>query len=255
VQVLAASDPDGNGGSGTQGNRNGNDILKWANPVPQVSSAGARVNGTLIEAANAETEAQYRQRVIDRFRARPQGGAYGDYSAWALEAAGIVAVYPYAGAPGTVDVYIEASESSSGSADGIPLQAQIDAVTALIELDSSGKAMRRPVSANVYVYPIVRMEFDVDILTLSPDTTEGRQAITDALDDYLRGREPYILGLSALPRTDRITSASIAGVVDEAASSVGATIASATLMQGGQPVTAFTLDQGIKAKLRMANFS
>lgn len=250
VEVLAASDPDGNGGSGTPGNRDNGDILKWANPLPQLSTVGAEVTSTSVTAADGELEATYRERVVVRFSARPQGGAYADYRTWGTEEVGIINIYPYTGVtPGQVDVYIEATEASSGSADGIPTDAQVDAVAALIELDSSGIALRRPVSAFVNPLKISRQPFDVKVFGLVADDPVATKATIDAsLDDFLRSREPFIVGLSVLPRKDRVTVSAISGVVDEAASAEGATVNAVEVSVAGQPITVWTLDFGQKAK-------
>lgn len=255
VSVLASSDPDGNGGTGVQGNRATGDVLKWANAVPQVSEVGATVTATLTTAADAETEDAYRKRVVEAFGARAQGGAYADYRIWGSEDPGILNIYPYTGrAPGTVDVYVEATVASSNE-DGIPSQDQLDAVEALIEYDSSGIATRRPVTARVNPHKITRQGFDVVVDSLvATDTVAAQDSIREALDDFLRAREPYISGLSALPRQDRVTAASVAGVVDEAAATVGATVGTVELSLGGTPIIAYTLGQGQKAKLNNVNY-
>lgn len=251
TNVVAASDPDGNGGAGVVGNREVQDDLEWANPIPQVSSEGAAVTSSLFTAADAETEDAYRSRVVERFAARAEGGAYSDYRDWATELNGILNAYVYTGDdPGTVDVYIEATVASSGDEDGIPTLAQQNAVTALIEADSSGLASRRPVSAQVTVWPIFRQGYDVQITGLTATDVEGtKAAITEALDDYFRTLAPFITGLSNLPRRDRVTQGAVAGVVDETAAAFGASVNSVTLQKNGSVVGADTLGKGQKAKL------
>ena len=250
VSALAASDPDGNGGSGTTGNRVVGDVLKWANPIAQLDIAGADVSSVVITAANAESESAYRQRVTDAFAAPPQGGAYADYAIWASEVEGIVNAYPYTGFfPGTVDVYIEATVASSNE-DGIPSDAQVQAVADAIEFDEAGEATRRPVSAVVAVKKIARQPFDVAVQGLvAGEEDAAKDAIEAGIDDYLRSREPFILGVTRLPRTDRITAAGISGVVDDIASNQGATVTSVSLSLSGDSIPAYTLDYGEKAKL------
>ena len=41
------------------------------------------------------------------------------------------------------------------------------------------------------------------------DQTAIEQAIEDGVDEYLRGREPYIEGLSVLPRLDNVTQGAV----------------------------------------------
>ena len=258
VEVLAASDPDGNGGSGVNGNRADGDTLKWANPIPQLSTVGAVVQAPqTVTAADAETEAAYRQRVINRFQVRPQGGAYADYRIWGSEAAGIINIYPYTGVtPGTVDVYCEATVATAIDDDGTPSVAALQAVRDLIELDGSGIALRRPVSANVnFPKPITRQPFDVTVYALvADDPVSTKATIEAALDDWFRSREPFIVGLSVLPRKDRVTASAVAGVVDEAASAEGATVTSVEVSVAGSPVIAYSLDFGQKAKSGAVNY-
>ena len=249
VNVLAASDTDNGGGAGTVGNRNNGDVLQWANPIAQLNTVGATVTGTTVTAADAETEDAYRARVVDRFAGRAEGGAYSDYAIWATEVNGIINAYVYTGdEPGSVEVYIEADEASSNE-DGIPTDAQKAAVEASIEQTSGGLASRRPVSAYVTVRKISRQGYDVTVNGLSTEDDATKAAIDQALDDYFRGREPFILGLSKLPRLDRVTVAAVSGVVDETAAAFGATVTSATLALSGGAITADTLGEGQKAKL------
>jgi len=260
VNVIAASDPDGNGGTGTGGNRQTAQILEWANRPPQVSAQGATVITVVQTAANPETEDAYRSRVRERVRNRPNGGAYVDYRVWATEAAGVVGVYPYTGdIPGTVEVYVEASEASSGNEDGTPTPAQLDAVRALVEADSAGIAARRPVSAFVIVNPISRQPFNVevtglDVTSATADATTIESTIKESLSDYFGSLEPFIEGLSRLPKQDRATSAAIAGVVFEAASAFGATVASVEAQIGSGAFTVYQLGKGQKAKLGAVSF-
>jgi hypothetical protein len=259
VNVLAVSDTDNNGGAGTIGNRNvgsgvTGDKLEWASPIAQLDSdGGAHCTVAVVTAADAESEVAYRSRVVDRWAGRAEGGAYSDYQSWATEENGIINAYVYTGdQPGMVDVFIEADEASSGDPDGIPTTAQKEAVEDLIEADSSGLASRRPVSAIVTVHKIFRQGFDVEVTGLLPDTEETKTGIENALDDYFRGREPFILGLSKLPRLDRVTQAAVSGVVDDTAAAFGATVTSVALKLNSQSISAITLGRGQKAKLGSA---
>lgn len=249
VTIRASSDQQGGGGAGAIGNLQPGEIVSFASPLPNVARDCVVVSQA-VTGADAEADEVYRARVIRRFRRRPQGGAYADYRQWGEEAAGILNVYPYTSAtPGQVDVYVEATVASSGSSDGIPTAAQLDAVRALIELDQAGLASRRPANAAVNVFAITRVALNVDVADLDPDTAENQTAIAAAIDEFMRSREPFIVGLSVLPRRDRVTVAAIAGVADEVASSRGASISEVTLKNGLSPILAYTLDPGEKAKL------
>jgi len=254
VTIRAASDQNGGGGEGTIGNLQPGAVLQFANPLPNVAR-NVTVLSQTVTGADAETPAAYRARVIARAQNKPQGGAYADYQQWGEEDVGIVNVYPYTGAPGEVDVYVEATVESSGSADGIPTVAQRTAVLALIEADQAGLASRRPANAAVNVHPILRATFDVEVTGLEVDEQASVQAaIESACDEYLRAREPFIVGLSQLPRVDRVTRAALSGVVDDVVSAAGGSVSAVNLLLGGDQINAYTLGHGEKAKLGAVSF-
>jgi uncharacterized phage protein gp47/JayE len=249
AHIRASGDGSGNGGVGDIGNLQPGDKLALAGPDGRIA-AEATVVSQLVTAADAETPDHYRGRIADHVRKRPQGGAYADYAEWAFSVPGIVNVYPYAGDPGVVDVYVEADPDTSGDPDGIPTLAQQNAVLAAINLNNlSGKATRRPVGAGVVVHPISREVFDIVVSGLNPDTPQTRDEIAQGIDEYLRSREPFIEGLSVLPRDDRITKAAVGGIVDSVASANGATVTTVELLRSSVPTPAFTLEHGQKAKL------
>jgi len=259
VTIRATSDQQGNGGEGVIGNLEPGDEVSFVNPLPNIVRV-AVVDSQTVQAADAESEENYRRRVMERFQAKPQGGAYADYRVWATSVEGIIRAYPYTGQdPGEVDVFCEATEASSGSPDGIPTGAQLTAIYDAIQLDEAGTATRRPVGAAVNVYAITRTAFDVDVDGLDVSSATETEAtvksqLDAAVDEYLRGREPFIVGLSVLPRLDRITEAGVSGVVDAVLDATGAVATSVTVEKGGTPLIAYTLDDGEKAKLGVISY-
>ena len=249
VNIIAASDQVDGGGAGVIGNLNPADIVSFANPLANVARNAVVVSQT-VTGADAEATDAYRQRIIDRFQKRPQGGAYSDYEIWGEEVAGIINVYPYTSTnPGQVDVFAEATVASSGSPDGIPTAAQLQAVLDSIFLDSSGLASRRPANALANSFAIIRTGFTVEITGLTVDNPASVQAdITAAIEEYFLDREPFINGLSILPRRDRITESAIAGTVEDIVSAAGGIFTSLVVKEGGTPFTLRTLVKGEKAK-------
>ena len=256
VTVRAASDQSGGNGSGVIGNLDPGAVLSFANPLANVAR-NATVDSQTVTGANAESTEAYRQRVSGRFQKRPQGGAPADYEGWGEEVAGIINVYPYTSdCPGQVDCYVEATEASSGSPDGIPTTAQLEAVLEAIELDENGLASRRPANALANTFPIARTPFDVIVSGVVADNLAQVHAdITVAVEEYFKGRAPYILGLSPLPRNDRITASAVGGVVDDIVSAAGGVFSAVTVMQGAGIVNTYPLGAGEKAKADTVSFT
>lgn len=255
VQIIAAADQAGGDGAGAIGNLNPGAIVSFANPLANVAR-NTVVNSQVVTGANAEATEVYRQRIIDRFQKRPQGGALVDYEAWGEETPGIVNVYPYrSDCPGQVDCYCEATPESSGSPDGIPTTAQLEAVLANINLDQNGLASRRPVNALANTFAITRTGFDVEVVGLIVDNQAViEQNITDAVIEYFLSREPFISGLSIPPRKDIITNSAVAGVVDDIVSAAGGIFSGVTIELAAVPITVYSLGIGEKAKASSVTF-
>ncbi len=74
-------------------------------------------------------------------------------------------------------------------------------------------------------------------------------ALEQGVDEFLRARAPFIVGLSTLPRLDRVTQGAVAGVVNEIAEANGASVASVTLIRSAITIVEYTLAHGELAKL------
>lgn len=251
--VRAVSDQSGGGGAGAIGNLDVGAILSFANPLSSVGRE-AVVDSQAVTGADGESTEAYRQRVIDFFQKRPQGGAYADYEQWGEETAGIVACYPYTSSnPGQVDVYCEADTAIDP--DGIPTTAQLEAVLDNINLDVAGRATRRPANALANTFAITRTGFDVIVSGLSVDNpTQVQSDITDAVEEYFLGREPYILGLTIPPRKDIITATAVGGLIDDIVSAAGGIFTGAVVKEGAATVTQRSLGIGEKAKASSVSF-
>jgi len=252
ANIRAVSDQTGGGGAGAIGNLNPADIVSFANPLANVAR-DAVVDSQVTTGADAEATEVYRQRVIDRFQKRPQGGALSDYEIWGEEVAGIVNVYPYTSDdPGQVDVYVEATVASSGDPDGIPTSAQLQAVLDSIELDENGLASRRPANALANTIAITRVGFDSTVSDLAVDNLAAVQAsIETAITEFFLDAEPFIDGLTVPPRQDRITRAALIGLVEDIVSAENGTFTTVTFtpttVAGSLEI--YILQQGEKAKL------
>lgn len=251
-EITAVSDQAGGNGAGAQGNLQVSDTVSFVTPVTGVEPT-ATVALVVTSGVDAETEESYRQRIIDRFQKRPQGGAYADYEAWGEEPVEISNIYPYTSTnPGQVDVYAE----SSTEVDGIPTQAQLDLVAASIELDDAGLATRRPANALVNVFPITRTIFDVEIVNLIVDNLAEVQAdLSEALTQYFLDREPFIFGISIPPSTNIITQSGVGGVVEDIVTAAAGIFSDVIVKQATITITQYSLGEGEKAKLGTLSYT
>lgn len=255
--VIAVSDQSGGDGKGIIGNLDVGDIMSFINPLSNVNQ-DAEVTQTLVQGAEGEVlDTEYRSRSQSYRRNPPQGGALADYVIWGLEVNGIINIYPYTGRPGEVDIYSEATPQSSGSSDGIPTQAQLGEVNDSIQYDTStGIAQRRPVGSFVNSLPITRIGFDVTVFGLIvDDIAKVKSNIEAALTDYFLSLEPFVVGISVLPRKDRVTATAAGGVVDEVVSEAGGIFEGIELFLSGTPIKVFSLGEGRKCKLLVVTYT
>ena len=256
INVIAADDPSGNNGIGSNGNLLAGDVLSFVNPLAQVGNE-ATVTQQLVAGANPETAESYRKRVENAFRRRKQGGALIDYEIWGTSVDGISNVYPYTGQPGEVDVYVEATPESSGSPDGIPTPVQLQAVKGAIEFDQNGKASRRPLGTFVNTLPIRRTGFKVVVSGLIVENRSQVEGfITDALTDFFLSAAPFITGLSVPPRRDQISRIAVESVINDVVAANNGTFYQASLFiyTTGSGITTYPLNVGEKAKLTVAEY-
>lgn len=242
IPVRAASDQSGGDGSGAIGNLDPGASISFANPLPSVERE-AEVQSMIENGVDAETTDAYRARVLHRWQARPQGGAYADYYEWGVSVPTVKAVYPYTGDwPNTVDVYVEGDEGEAS-------QDQLIAVLDAINFDDDGRATRKPVSVLVNTYSAIWIGFETRITGLSVDNLAQVQSDIDtAVSDYYDSRAPYIVGLTPLPQENRVTNSGVAGVVDDVISAAGGVFSKVEVTRAGVFVDVYTLGIGQKAE-------
>lgn len=245
--VTASGDQQGGDGAGTIGNLDAGAVVAFANPLPNVGRE-VTVVSQVVTGSDGETSDSYRRRVLGRFQKRPQGGARADYEQWGEEAAGIANVYPYTSqCPGQVDLYVE----SATEPDGIPTNAQLQAVLDIVNLDQAGLATRRPATALANAFPISRAVFNVNVggISVPGSVTAVRDQIEAAVEAYFLSRAPYIVGLDVGDRVDVITQTAVGGIVDDIVSAAGGFFTSATVTKAGLATSVYVLGIGEKAKL------
>ena len=245
---------------GMAGNLEQNDTLNFVNPYGFIETEAVVLDVTRVGLDN-ELESSYRNRVINRFRLQPQGGALADYRIWASEVPGVLNVYPYNDKeqPGGVLLYV--SGISDVYVDRVPDKDLLKKVEVSCTYDpETGRATRKPLTAMLdpkndgsysNVKPITVAAFDVAITGVSgivPD--DFAQVVKPALQNYFLDRDLYIRGLSDdNNRTNVISKNHVITVINQIAVSVKAIFETAEIRKDGKVMSLYTLDNGELARL------
>jgi len=244
--------------AGALGNVDAGETLNFVSPPSSVEKA-VSVTARTVDGVDPEDTEVFRQHVLDRWSARPQGGAYADYRDWAQEVSGVLNAYPYSGwsfietypsqGAGYVFIYIE----STSDTDGIPPDpgALLTAVETYANANVAGLATRRNINAFVKAKPITRTTIDVAIEGLYPveDKTEIEAAVLAGLTEFFLDRGPFILGLHLQPRKDIIHQMDVGGVVGKIVASRGAYVNTVTMSISAVETQLHALQEGEKAKM------
>ena len=231
--------------TGTIGNVANGKILAFVTPLPGIDNK-VTITDTIDLGVDVENLEVYRGRVVDRFRKVPQGGAYVDYELWAKAVPTIINAYPYSGdIEGTVDLYVE----SSVDPDGIPSAGEIT------QVETSVNDSGRPVTAELFVLPIDRIAFQVDVIGLAPNTvggdlTDAKASISAFLTQFFLDGEPFVDGLSSVNKSV-LSQTDIIQIISLSLQTKNAFFDTATfeVAGSGDTITRFNLGQGEKAKL------
>lgn len=251
---------------GAAGNVDEGTTLYFRNAPDEVEKAvtvSAPV-GTEKTGTDPEGTEVFRERILERWMARPQGGAMADYKHWGEELEEARNAYPYSGwydpeipdsHAGQVFVFVEASDT----VDGIAGPLVIAAVEAHIEKNESGLANRRNINAEVRVFTISRTVFNVEIggLAMESSTTAARAAIQSGVADFMLKRDPGGMAgyTTLLPRKDIVSNLEVGAVASRIAAAYGGTINGVTLRVDGAIVPAYPLQEGEKAKLGLMTWA
>ena len=245
---------------GTAGNLEQNDTLNFVNPYGFIKTE-AIVSDVARVGLDNELESSYRNRVINRFRLQPQGGALADYRIWSSEVPGVLNVYPYNDKeqPGGVLLYV--SGISDVYADRIPDKGLLKKVGEACTYDpETGKATRKPLTAMLdpkndgsysNVKPVSVAVFDVVITGVSGIVpADFAQVVKPALQNYFLDRDLYIRGLSDdNNRTNVVSKNHVITVINQIAVSVKAIFETAEIRKDGKVAPLYTLDNGELARL------
>jgi hypothetical protein len=248
--------------SGSIGTLGVGDTFQIGSPV-----SGARSTATVTVVTqigiDAESDTDYRPRVLFAQRAITGGANATDHKIWAEAVTGVKQAFCYSGRPidagssypGDRSVYVEAT--SDISSDGFaPTWLQANVRTA-IDYDPVTGASRAPLGitdATLFIRSISRTTMFVTITGLICDADKLSQcqaAISQALTLYFVTIVPFVDGVD-LPQTrsDKITSLSVGLVIQDVLNSFGALSTSVGFgLAVGSFLSTYTLGQGELTKM------
>lgn len=187
---------------GDEGNMELATALTLVSPIAGVDSTATAVagGGGWSTGSDIETTTELRARLAARIRETPQGGAEGDYVAWALQVSGVTRArcLPEARGAGTVDVVFLHAEGTAPL--GIPTSGQIAAVQTYLNAVA-------PVVADVLVRAPAVVDVDYTFDSLDADTVDVHNAIEAELTAMFAARALVSTTLSPSDSYTAISSA------------------------------------------------
>ncbi len=143
--------------------------LSWQLPIAGVSSYGVALEESIIKAVDAESDYQFRQRILLELRNPRKVGTASDYHIWGLArqthgvAVSKVFVRGAVPQPGSIKIFIVIEEDDDFL--NLPNQAQIEKVKAYIDT-------QRPVGTTIAVVAPILEQADITIADLQIEDTE-----------------------------------------------------------------------------------
>ena len=245
---------------GPVGNLEKDDALDFVTPLGNVQRT-AVVESVLAYGLDGETETEYRERVIRRFRSPPLGGALSDYQIWASDVPGVLNAYPYSDPDSAAGVLVYVSGVPTEFPNRIPTPDLLRQVGDACTHDPvTGRANRKPITAVLdptfdgsydNIRPVSVVKYTVHINGMSGvPVADFANAVRPAIEDYFLGREPYIRGLSDdSNRLDTVSRNNIAGVVDQISISLRTEFEGVGLERDGTAIARESLGMGELAEL------
>ena len=132
---------------------------------------------TFVGGGEAESDEDYRQRLLQRSRAAVAGGNRSDWEGWVLSVPNVRAVRVYDPPQGgQVLVYVAALRSTANP-NGIPTTDDLNDIRNRLEA-------LRPIGARLTVLPVVAQLVNVEFANVIPNSEAVRTAMETAIRDY-----------------------------------------------------------------------
>ncbi|EPY01372.1 baseplate J/gp47 family protein [Magnetospirillum fulvum] len=168
--------------SGTGGNAPAGSAVTLTTPILGLDSSGLVLAPGLTGGTPAETEDEYKARIVSRLRSPPQGGNDDDYISWALEVPGVTRAWVRRGARGSGEVLVLFMMDSTYP-DGIPVGAGAPDYSGDVLAVYRHLLAQAPDPAVIYAKAPIPKAVPYVIHGLTPDTPEIRREIEAELRD------------------------------------------------------------------------
>jgi uncharacterized phage protein gp47/JayE len=245
---------------GTDGNLDNGETLSISAQIAGADTIAA-VTATATLGVNAETDAEYRPRVLFAQRAVTGGANATDHKIWAEAVPGVRMAFPYAGRPtgtslpGDRTVYVEAV--TSVDPDGIAPLPLLAAVRDAINTDPATGESRATLGLTddtLFVESIIRTSVFIEIrnLDVEPEREADLKAdMTTAFQIYFQSITPFVDGVDLVQeRRDTISTLSVSEIAQDVIQSYGANAQGIGFgLVVGSFLTLYYLNPGELAKL------
>ncbi len=220
----------------------GNTLTATA-PIALVNSQCV-VDEEITAPLSAETEDEYRSKVLNAFRLEPQGGAGADYRLWSADVQEVKNSYPFAAAGFTeVNLFIEAKIADSTDGKGTPSSDTLDDVQAAIEEPTVDRPSRKPILSVVNYLPVTPLDVVVTITGFVGDTPEIQDLIESAILEETKKIRPFVSSIDVLAnKNDILSNFKLIGII--MAANPGSIFSDVSFTVDGSPETSFTFENG-----------
>ena len=199
--------------------------LYTVNPITGIDQK-ATVTAITVMPLDEETTEDYRELVLKRFSIEYNPGSNGAYAIWALDLAGIRAVYPFSSS-GQVLIYAEATESASTDGHGTASQALMDGLwkssdkTGVFEINPDttveyySRLRRQCGLTDIKIRSVTPLAVNVTISGLKDQSPSVKSTIQTNIKKRLKNIRPYIAGVSPYYQSDLLKYSDIVSAIDD----------------------------------------
>lgn len=182
------------------------DTLTATAPIALVNSQCV-VDEEITAPLSAETEDEYRSKVLNAFRLEPQGGAGADYRLWSADVQEVKNSYPFAAAGyAEVNLFIEAKIADSTDGKGTPSSDTLDDVETAIEDPTVDRPSRKPILSVVNYLPVTPLDVLITITDYVGLTAEIEATILATISEEMFKIRPFVSSIDVLDNKNDILS-------------------------------------------------